>query len=694
VIATLFAVVSALTLPMASPPPLVATSSVESWPSSADLTLTWDVGHSRVAHEQTIVHVTTDAHFLYVRFDAKQTVPVIATQHADDTVSGGSNVNGGIAWADDAVWVDLWPTGPAGFYYQFESNPIGTHNEASSENSSFAPQWQSHGTVTNGGYTVTMAIPLAVIHGAHAGMWRMQFVRYVRSTGDLDVWSYDPAQTNPDDATHAGQVTFTSVARPPLPSPRVAPYGLVEAASKSIGGSTSRIGMDFSIPVAQTASIYGTLHPDYSNVELDQQSIAPTVYPRVYSEVRPFFTQGSGFYGNFNCDVCNGYRTILYTPAIPTPSQGYAFEGRQGEFGLAAYDSIGDQRDDNATALNYTSPDNHWNGAFEHVVADIPGVVDDSNQAGLSWGNGKNLSAYFNAADESGTLVTDDSQAKWLEGGGGWSNQSFALYGSMREVGSQFDPVDGFNAHAGIAGYALYSARVWTFAPNDKIATMGISGNIDRYQGPQFGQSQSDNGLTFDLLTKSTWDLQLYSGSDYWRFGDVLTPVSQSAGFSLTYHSGLQNNLNNFPSHGSSATPTNVQYYTGRYGLGRLDTWFRSTTLRVGDRGYLTFALDNTSQWMYGNGPDNIQWYEDIAYTEQIDRRSSVAIGIRRIVGNPPNPNGGGDCVGDCSNVSVAYHLRLNRMEFYLAYGDPNTLTTVPQAIFKVIFYAGGQKGT
>ena len=64
------------------------------------------------------------------------------------------------------------------------------------------------------------------------------------------------------------------------------------------------------------------------------------------------------------------------------------------------------------------------------------------------------------------------------------------------------------------------------------------------------------------------------------------------------------------------------------------------------------------------------------------------------MVGDPPSPNGGGDCVGTCSNVSVAYHLRLRNSEFYLAYGDPNTLTTVPQAIFKVIFYAGAQKGT
>jgi hypothetical protein len=83
-----------------------------------------------------------------------------------------------------------------------------------------------------------------------------------------------------------------------------------------------------------------------------------------------------------------------------------------------------------------------------------------------------------------------------------------------------------------------------------------------------------------------------------------------------------------------------------------------------------------------------------VAYSYQINRNSSFAVGLRDVIGNPPQPNGGGDCMGRCANVSVAYHLRLKNEEFYLAYGNPNTLITVPQAIFKVIFYAGSQKGT
>jgi hypothetical protein len=687
-------ITAALTVTHATPP-LQASAPVAAWNQCAHAALRWDVAKAHAAKDATTVHISTDGKFLYVRFDAQQAEPLVAAQHSDDTVAGGSNINGGIAWTDDAVWVDLWPTGPAGFQYQFESNPIGAHNEASSENTAFAPSWQSHGVTTSDGYVVTMAIPLAVIHGAHPGTWRAQFVRYVRSSGEMDVWSYDESQTNPDDPARAGKLDISSIEKPPLPRPRVGMYALGELASSTIGGSTSRVGADFSIPVAPTAAFFGTFHPDYSNVEIDQQTISPSVYQRVYTEVRPFFTQAAPYYNAFNCDVCNGFRTTLYTPAIPTPAEGYAFEGKDGPFGLAAFDAIGDGRNDAATALTYTSDDNKWNAAFQQVNADIPGVVDVADEAGVSWFNGKYLSAYANYATDRGTNVPDPGQGNWLDTGGGFISQQYALFGSYRYVGDYFNPVDGFNSHPGIEGYAFYGARVWTLAPNDFLSSIGVSGVIDRYQGTTTpGQAQSDNQVLLDVLTKNTIDLQLYSGSNYWRFGTELTPISQSAGFSLTYHSGMQNNLNNFPTHGSSATPTQIQYFTGNYGVGgRLDTWFRTSTIRVGMRGALTFTLDDTAQYFHAASP-NVQWFDGIAYAYQISSNSSFAIGVRRVIGYPPQPNGGGNCEGACSNVSIAYHLRLKRAEIYAAYGDPNTLTTVPQAIFKLIFYAGGEKGT
>jgi hypothetical protein len=643
------------------------------------------------------VRIASDNRFLYVRFDVTQREPVVATQHSNDTVTGGSQANGGtLAWSsDDAVWVDLWPTGVTGFEYQFEANAIGSHNESSTENSAFAPQWESHGAIHDGGYTVTMAIPLGVLHGARTGAWRAQFVRYNRATGAEDVWSFDPAQTSADDPARSGTLAVTIAGKAALPPPRAAIYGLGTAAAPAAGGSTSRIGADLSVPVTPTAALFAALHPDYSNVELDQQTIAPSVYQRQYNEVRPFFTQAASYYNIFSCDVCNGFHETLYTPAIPTFAQGYAFEGKQGNFGAAGFDAVADARTDAAGVLDYTSPDTNWQASYQHVNTDLPGLVDETNEAGVNWSDHKHLSAYAQYSTEAGTNVTDPGQGTAFDGGGGYGSPHVAIYGSVRTVGAQFNPVDGYVAHPGIAGYSVFSAHIWTFAPQDALASAGVSYVLDRFAGPQFGQAQSDNQLSFDLLTKSAWDLLFSGGSDYWRFGNALEPVSQAAGFALTYHSGLQtNNAGNFPNHGSSATPTTINYSTGRYGAGRLDTWLRTSTVRAGDKGTVTFTIDDTAQWMRGLGPDNVQWFDGAAYSYQVSANSSFAVGLRSVTGLPPQPNGGGDCMGKCTNVSIAYHLRLTNEEFYLAYGDPNTLTTVPQALLKIIFYVGGQKGT
>jgi hypothetical protein len=679
-----------LTVPQAGDPPLDPNAPAARWAQAASLTLPWDAVRSRPASEPTKAWIATDGHALYVRFDAIQHEPIAAKQHTNDVGQGN----------DDEVWVDLWPNGNNGYFYQFYVTPNGTHYQYSSENTGYSPNWESAGATRADGYTATMKIPFDVLRNAHGGTWTAQFVRYVHATGELQVWSYDKVQMQPDsfgnaDYAHAGgiaipQLSGLTAARP---KPRAALYALGEAASRSIGGSTSRVGADLSVPITPTASFYSTFHPDYSNVELDQQSISPTVYQRYYSEVRPFFTQAANFYNNFNCDACPNVQA-LYTPAIPTPREGYAVEGKQGPLGFASFDSIGDGRNDFASTLDYTSSDTRWSGSIERVAANLPGLRDDVTETGLAYYDLKHLSGYFNYASDAGTNVLAPNQAQYYDLGGGWANQTFGFFAATRKIGEYYNPVDGFVSHPGIAGYALYSAKIWDFSGDSKLASVGVAGFVDRYQGPSMGIAQSDNSLLLDVLTKNALDFQVYSGSNYWRFGDVLTPISQNGGFSFTYDSGLQtNNPGAFPNHGTSSTPTSITYNEGRYGTGRLDTWFRTTTLRVGNHGALTVALDDTAQWL-PRAANNFQWFESVSYAYQIGSNSSFAIGVRRVIGNPPVPNGGGDCIGRCSNVSVAYHLRLRSGEFYLAYGNPNALTTVPQTIFKLIFYEGAQKGT
>ena len=77
-----------------------------------------------------------------------------------------ARANEGGDTTDDEVYVDLWPNGVNGFYYQFAANPIGTHWQYSSENTAYSPTWSSFGAPHAGGFTTTMAIPLKALRGA------------------------------------------------------------------------------------------------------------------------------------------------------------------------------------------------------------------------------------------------------------------------------------------------------------------------------------------------------------------------------------------------------------------------------------------------------------------------------------------------------------------------------------------------
>lgn len=669
-----------LAVPTVATPPSLAPAAT--WEGAANVALAYDVSHGRAITEPTRASIENDGSFIYVHFSAEQREPIAAAQRTND--SGGGS--------DDEVGVDLWPNDSGGFFYQFLVTPNGTHYESSSENSNYQPTWQSAGGARPGGYDVAMRIPLASIRGVHGGTWRMQFVRIVHATGETQVWRYGSEQQSADSLTYAGSAVFGGLSATSRPQPRLALYGLGAVAAPVAGGSTSRAGADLSLPITATTSLIATVHPDFSNVELDQQSISPTAFARYYSEVRPFFTQGANFYNNFNCDVCSSI-TELYTPAIPTPRRGYAIEGQQGLINLATFDAIGDGRSDLASAASYITKDRHWHASAQRVSVTTPGLVDDTTTTGLSWSDQKRLSGYFDYGSDQGTLVTQGNLAQRYDFGGGYGTQTFALFGSTRKVGDQYQPADGFVQHPGIAGFALYSNKIWLLKGHSILQSIALGGLIDRYQGRTHGFNQTDNEVLLDVLTKSSIDAQISIGSDYLRVAnDAFLPISQN-GVSVTYHSGSQQNAGNFGQHGSAAYPVNLTYYTGRYGAGRLDTWLRSASLRAGDRGILSLELDSTDQRFSGPAP-NVQWFERGGYTYQLGSDTSLAFGVRKVVGFAPTPSGGGNCAGTCTNLSFSFHQKSRRAEIYAGYGDASTLVTTPQALVKFIYYLGAEKGS
>jgi hypothetical protein len=664
-------------------PPLDPHSPVETWSATAAVDLPWDVTHQQPSSEPASAHIATDGTNIYVRFDVKQREALMAQQHTNEVGDG----------TDDEVWIDLWPNGNSGFYYQFAVTSNGTHFQYSSENTAYSPTWTSFGTSFDGGFIITMRIPIKVLRGNGGGGWKAQFVRIVRSTGERQIWSSAPAQTNGDDVTYAGSLSGMEPAVASRPKPRFGVYGLGGLGAPGSGLTTSRMGGDFSVPVTATASVYGTIHPDFSNVEIDQQTISPTAYQRSYSEVRPFFTQGANYYDNFSCDACPQI-SQLYTPAIPTPRDGYAFEGKQGPFSFAGFDAVGDGRNDGATNVAWVSSDNRWRISAQSVAANLPGITDHVDTTGINWGDNTHLQAYFDYGSDSGTDVLAGDRAQRYDGGFYYYTNTFGFAASERKVGQYYEPVDGFVQHADIAGYALYENKIWLFNQNSWLNSIQFGTYLDRYHAQTGALNQTDTNGWIDILTKSRVDLQASVGSNYLLLNSgVFTPISQN-GVGVTWHSGTMNNPGSNMSHGSSSTPTTVTWNTGRFGPGRVDSWVRSTTMRMGMRGTLSLEADDTRAYE-DLGTTNIQWLERLSYTYAAGKDSSLAVGVRRIIGTPPIVDLMSLPVYTSAwNLTFAYHHRTPHDELYIAYGDASQLSTLPQFVVKLIHYFGAEKGT
>lgn len=682
----MLAVIQALSLAVPlvqSAPPVDGSLAHDTWKNATSVTLNWDLQGHRAAPQQTTAYIETDGKFVYVAFDARQPGNIVATQHTDDAGQG----------SDDEVEVDFWPGGVNGFNYQFIANPIGTHYQSSSENSGYRPQWWSAGAVGNGGYVVTMKIPLSVMHGTNATTWRVQFSRRVEGTGDIDVWSYDVNETSPDTAIYAGLMTgLRAIAE--RPQPRAELYTLGALGGSSIGGSTSRLGLDLSVPFTATSSFYATVHPDYSNVELDQQSISPTAFRRFYHEVRPFFTQGNAAYNNFDCDMCNGIQS-LYTPGIPTPRRGYAVEGKQGAFTYGAFDAVGDARTDSAQAVSWRNPSHTLGFSVQRVGVNVPGIGDDTVQAGTTFGDAKRFFGYFNYGIDTGTNVRDARRGQYYDFGSGYFTPTTAVGFAVRKEGQYYNPLDGFVWHTDTAGYGAFLSHAWLYANGAPLRSITMTSGLSRYHDQTGELNDTSQNVSVDFLTRGLMDVNVGIGSGYVRFEPNGTFYPNSSnGISLTFGSGADNSsVNNGAQHGASATPTTISYFTGRFGPGRLNSWTFLSTMKAMRRGLLSFEADGNFQLLDAGGRHD-EWLERVSYTYQADRDTSFAVGVRRIIGTPP-------VFGDLPqeqhswNLSAAYHRTFNgQSELYAVYGDASAFSTVPQFIVKWIRYFGAGKGS
>jgi hypothetical protein len=658
---------------VATPPKLDGTLDDPVWKTGAHVQLGWNSTYLRAAAQTTDAYVLVDDKNLYVAYVAKQVEPLTATVHTNDVGLG----------TDDIVRTFLFPSGDRGFEYFFAANPIGTRYANSSENAAYSPAWDAVTTRTSDGYIVTERIPLAIMRGDGRSTWRIQFDRRIVANNSEQLeWAHDPAQRGDDDVVYTGYLTgMRGGTAGTKPKARANLYALGALAAPSVGGSTSRVGMDLAVPVTATASFLATFHPDYSNVELDQQSISPTAFARQFQEVRPFFTQGATFYNNFNCNDCAGF-PLLYTPNIPTPRDGFAIEGTQGPIRFGAFDSLANGRTDTSQAVAYRSNDHRKNLLYQRSTVDLPGLHDVAEYGQFQFGNAHNFSVYVTQGRERGSLVATPSEGNYAEYGINYYTPKQAVFAAYHDLGAQYSPIDSFTQINDIHGPSVYTYKEWDFDPKNFVTTMTLSQDYQHYHSRAGVVNDTYANTDLMISTNNKFQLMLSTGAQYLFFPGTPGDYANQNGIFVSYN-------------GNSSTPTTFSYNVGRFGPGYLHSIARGTTLKMGPRATLSLEADDTIQNMDG-GERFVQWLERASVGVQIDPRTSLAFGVRRIFGIGPYFVAPGSMPQPqtFTNLSAAFYKRFGPSEIYVVYGDPNQLRTRPAFIVKYILYVGAQKGT
>lgn len=658
--------------------PTLAVSSSADWVKAAHVNLSADFTYRRPADEKTDVYVATDQRSIFVLARAEQREAI--TDHALTNGSGVLN--------DDYIGVFLAPEGSQGFLYAFYVNSRGAQYQTSTENVAFAPRWAANARRRDGGYDVVLQIPFEVMKTSGSKQWSAQFVRNTVATGSVSAWTYDQRQLTLFDPVYAGTIAFAqrSSKNQKRPGARVQVYGLAESAPQGLGGATSRMGADFSLPVTATSSIFATAHPDYSNVEFDQQAITPTAFPRKFAEVRPFFTQGANFFDQ-TVGCIGNCPAILYTPAIPTFRDGYAYEGTAGHLTFGAFDAIGYNRADDAESINYnlSSPERTLGLSVQRVGVKLP---DGSRDTVLSVATGiynarLHLLAYANAASEYGSFISDRHLASYLQAGTGYVDPTTTAIVAIDAVGAQFAPVDGFVPLSDSLGIETLLNKSWSFSPKHAVRSVNVSYNFVHSRDGSGEVNEHSNVLQVGVDTKA--QLSFLAGANFTSLRTVdgeLLPFGDLS-LQVAYRS-------------NTSAPTFVQYGGGRYYHGSIRLPSFSTTMPIGRTFHLTGFVTGTD-YLPSNGhePRATQWLERVSLEAQISHALSVDAGIRRIVGRdvPESFFVPAFTYRNATNISGAMHYLSGRNEVFFVYGDPNALITRPTLILKWIRYFGAQKG-
>ncbi len=665
------------------------------------------------ARDVTQAHLLYDDENLYVGFRCAQAGPIVATQTTNDIGLG----------LDDFVGIALDTSGNGSQVYAFETTPRGVRYQQASESERYRPRWSANGRVAEGAWSAVLIIPLAALRfSTKPSVWRVNFVRSTALPSERYTWAYNGlmqdaatgAQWPPfSDARFWPRLTSVNVsAKRTAHVPAADIYGL---ASTGPGRNTyvlpdgsvvpqraRNVGLDLTYPITSTTSFVGALNPDFSNIEVDQQTIAPQEFLRQLVEYRPFFAQGAAFI-EANPYPPGGVAAsdlVFYTPNIGPFDRGAKVEGTSGNSSFGAmsfrgYDATAKSTfDDIAYGFKNALQDRTFQYWADGVLAHHSGAGHDTTTE-FGVGGRNNRTGFVWQADDSletGTELADHSDHS-LNAFVDIHKPNYELNLAYRDVGPYYAPLDGYTALADLRGPSA-SLNFFGSPRGPKNAALNLY--ADRYTDRSGAVHEADtfmylaatlkNGFSIDQFGPSTGVLRSYavpSGPNCTGAGIATTSYSGAP----CYRNGATQRFNLFRAQfgylEGTSSPVTLSFAAGPFGSIYLHQFMSSASRSIGTRYSLGLEYDGTYQRSQLDGSLGSQWLRRISFGVALGADQNLALSLRTI-------NGSGGYALPGSNFAASFHRRYrNGNDLYIDIGTPTATSTLNRLLLKYVFHTG-----
>jgi hypothetical protein len=318
------------------------------WSAAAQITdfVQVEPGELVSPSRRSVAYLAYDDHYLYFAFEAFEERPEDVRATLFQRERGGET--------DDRVTLLLDTFNDRRRAYEFRITPYGIQwdgvkLEGSGTDASVDFVWHSAGTLTADGWTVEAMIPFASLRFPADDTLTFGFnvMRDYGRSGERDSW-FPRRRGWPCDICQQGEITgITGVARRrtvdvlPYVSARsdgarqfsdtnvmvgTTPHPVQRPLGFRIGSPRQSIGGDVRLAVTPAVVLHGTINPDFSQIEADEDQIrVGQRFALGFDERRPFFLEGRDV---FESGGGGGLGSMFYSRAIAEPDAGARITAR------------------------------------------------------------------------------------------------------------------------------------------------------------------------------------------------------------------------------------------------------------------------------------------------------------------------------------------------------------------------------